>query len=62
MEQDLREEVQKQDAALDAAARITTITKMPEQVEDWEEEEEQPEAVDREEDNNEDFRNSKNIT
>jgi len=60
MEQDLREEVQKQDAALDAAKRIPIITKIPEQAEDWEEEEDQPVAVDREEVSNEDHRNSKN--
>jgi len=61
MEQDLRVKVQKQDAALDAATRIPIITKIPEQAEDWEEEEDQPEeAADREEVRNEDYRNSRN--
>ena len=59
MEQDLREEVQKQDAALDAATQIIILI-MPEQAEDWEEEADQPEDVDREEVSDEDHRNSKN--
>ena len=60
MEQDLRGEVQKQDAALVAATRRPITTTIPEQAEDWEEEADQPEAVEREEVSNEDYRSSKN--
>jgi len=52
MEHDLREEVQKQDAALDAAKQIPVITTIPEQAKDWEEEANRPWAADRENVNN----------